>query len=54
MQLNELNESMQGLTKEELSVLIQITETATIQGKDARFIANLIDKLKGSIKNNDD
>ena len=44
---------MNELTTEELSVLIQITEAANIQGKDARFIADLIDKLRESIKNND-
>ena len=44
---------MDELTSKELKVLIQITEAATIQGKDARFIADLIDKLKESVKNND-
>ncbi len=53
MQLNELNESMQELTNEELAVLIQITKAASIQGKDARFIADLIDKLTQSVKDND-
>lgn len=47
-------DSTTDLTTEELSVLIQITEAASIQGKNARFIADLIDKLKGSIKDNDD
>ena len=44
---------MNGLTNEELSVLIQITEAAPIKGKDARFVADLIDKLRESVKNND-
>jgi len=41
------------LTEKELTALVQIVQAASIQGQDARFIADLIDKLIKSAKNND-
>lgn len=38
------------LTKEELSILFNALNVASITGKDSRFVADLIDKLQKIIE----
>jgi hypothetical protein len=42
--------SIDNLSKNEIQILIQALSVAPIKGGDARFVADLLDKLAGKIE----